>query len=65
MNAVAEHRARPQEPGTVVDVEIVARVRKQLGDAGDFGLVFVEMRLDVGVGELARERAGGLQLFLA
>ena len=65
MNAVAEHRTRPEESGAFVDLEIGLRTWKELRDQFDLVLVLVEMRLDVGFRELVRQRARSLQLRLA
>src|SRR5271166_423666 len=65
MNAVAEHRTRPEESGAFVDLEIGLRTWKELRDQFDLVPVLVEMRLDVGFRELVRQRARSLQLRLA
>ncbi len=65
MDAVAEHRAWPEQPRAVIDVEIAACARKPRRHELDLGFVFVEMGLDVGFGEFPRQSAGGLQLRLA
>ena len=53
---------RPEQAEMIVDVEIVARPRKQLLHERDLGVVLAQMGLHERVGIFARERAGGLQL---
>ena len=64
MNAMAEHRARTGQARPRVDVDIASRFREQRRDAGDLGLVFIGVGLDVAVRKLARQGARGVQLRL-
>ncbi len=62
---MAEYRLVAEQPGALIDVEIVARIGEQLFHIGDLGVVLAEMGLHIGVGKFARERARGLQLGFA
>ena len=65
VNAVAEERARAEQPGAVVDVEIVAGSGKPRRHGRDLGVVLGEMGLQPAVGMLGQERSGCLELGLA
>ncbi len=61
MDVVGEQRTLPDQTETLVRLEIVARPRKQLGDGGDLGGRFVEVRLHQHVRVLTQQATGGLQ----
>src|SRR5208337_2086709 len=65
MDAVTENRPWPEQPGTVIDVEVASCARKERSHELDLRLVLVEMGLDVSFREFTRQGAGGFQLRLA
>jgi hypothetical protein len=58
MDAMAEQRLGAEQVEPLVDADIVAVVGEELIGEGDLGEVLADMRLDVHVRELARQRLG-------
>ena len=63
VDRVAEERARADQPVRLVDVEIVARLRIERADPGDFLELFAQMRLHQAIGVFGPESAHRVELF--